>query len=67
MRLLVWLLAFQSPWKTHIHSISAGRLFACMTFSQSPEKRVRQSVFFHIYKDLIINFKSGEVGCLLCQ
>jgi hypothetical protein len=33
-----------------------------VTFSQSPEKRIGESIFTEVGKDLIIDFERGEVG-----
>lgn len=47
---------------TYIHGITTSRLLTGVTFSESPEERVGQSVFAHVGKNLIVNLESREVG-----
>jgi hypothetical protein len=53
---------FRMGGKTYIHSITAGRLLTCVSFSECPEESVGQSIFAEVAKDFVIDFESREVG-----
>lgn len=48
---------------THVHGISAGRLLAGVTLSQTPVDSVGERVFPEVGQELLINLESGEVFC----
>jgi hypothetical protein len=50
---------------TYFHGVSAGRLFASVTFGKSPVQRVGERVLLQVAEDLFFDFKSGVVCYLL--
>jgi hypothetical protein len=47
---------------TYVHGISAGRLLAGVTLSESPEEGVGKAVLAEVAENLLINLESGEIG-----
>jgi len=48
--------------KTYIHGVSSRGLFTSMTFSQSPEKRIGQSIFPEVGKNFTLDFESRKIS-----
>jgi hypothetical protein len=49
---------------TYVHGVSAGRLLAGVTFSESPEEGVGKAVLAEVAENLLINLEGGEIGRL---
>lgn len=47
---------------TYVHSVTAGRLLASVSLSKSPVKGVGESVLLEVWKLILVNLESGEVG-----
>jgi hypothetical protein len=45
-----------------VHGVSAGRLLAGVTFSESPEEGVGKAVLAEVAENLLINLEGGEIG-----
>ena len=47
---------------TYVHSVTAGRLLASVSLSKSPVKGVGERVLLEVWKLILINLESREVG-----
>jgi hypothetical protein len=47
-----------------VHGVSAGRLLAGVTLSESPEEGVGKAVLAEVAENLLINLEGGEIGRL---
>lgn len=47
---------------TYVHGVATGRLLASVTLSKSPVKGVGESVLLEVWKFILVNLESGEVG-----
>lgn len=47
---------------TYVHSVATGRLLASVSLSKSPVKGVGESVLLEVWKLILVNLESGEVG-----